>query len=504
MNNNQNMNMDFLNGITDQDVLCHSGKGKHPGTSNLRQTIEDNFVDYQEANKQRRKEIANDIVFDVQQSGGRFMKWDKDNQRYFELTNKDAVKRVRISFGNLKHTINQAIPKLLEDPGADVAPRPPPAVQATRRRGEEPHIIGNDFFFSVGDSVATAQRLMNNGDDLLTVGVTSASLDGNHLHDDDPSFDVQFQHQQDQQDDDDDDDETAVLSNKAALREDDYDDSPRAMLLALLSNDEGGKQLAQTLLSIVNSAGHQTITAKPRAVLRTLTLDEEAEETLMAAKESLLMEQRKQSKRFRRNAPETTEGTHLSERLEDDAMTKSSYSSQSVLSFQTKQDIPKLEIVKNLRMGRKKGWKKDRTYTGSTMGEDKKPHGMGFMIYDHGRILCGDWLHGVFQGRGLAIYEETGDMCFGTFLKGEVHGYATFMTKYTKYVGTYYKNQRHGKGLLIDVQRGTYNGDFVQGNFEGPGVYTAMNGDITKGDFVNWKLKEEIDDTCSSEADDEE
>ncbi|CAJ1966090.1 unnamed protein product [Cylindrotheca closterium] len=116
---------------------------------------------------------------------------------------------------------------------------------------------------------------------------------------------------------------------------------------------------------------------------------------------------------------------------------------------------------------------------------DGKPHGTGYMIYDHGRILCGNWLHGVFQGQGCALYEN-GDTAFGSFLKNKINGFTAYMTKFTKYVGQYHKNRRHGKGVFIDYHRGTYSGDFIEGRFEGLGMHAGMNGKITAGHFKNW------------------
>ncbi|CAJ1944335.1 unnamed protein product [Cylindrotheca closterium] len=174
--------------------------------------------------------------------------------------------------------------------------------------------------------------------------------------------------------------------------------------------------------------------------------------------------------------------------MEDDKK-KSSYGGHSVLSFQIEHDMQNIKIVEKLRMGSKK----DRVYSGSMM--DDKPHGM---IYDNGRVLIGNWAHGVFQGQGCAIYEN-GDKCFGSFLKGMADGYVTYMTKFSKYVGDFQENTRHGNGVYNDIQMGLYNGDFVAGRFEGLGVHTAMNGNITKGRFENWKIKNKA--ATSNEAD---
>ncbi|CAJ1942636.1 unnamed protein product [Cylindrotheca closterium] len=434
--------------ILDNDILCRRGKGGHPGNSNLRGKTKAMFVEYEAGNKQTKKKIADDLVLEVQVNGGRFMGWDEDNPRYFEMSNRDAVKVVKTGFDRFKHKLSKGRAK------QQLAQKTSSAIK------------------DVGSGEAPCKKKPSNGNEIATLepidevmvdslGSLSDNLYRELLQDLYGPFE----------------DELAV-QNKP-LR-DEGDDSARGRLLALLS-DEGSEQLAEAVLSIVNSsAGPDIATSATRSSI-SLTLDYQAQTTLKKAKKSLQQPQWRQSKRPRRNAPGITKEDGGSQpddalgkvgALKDD-LSKSIYSSQLVRPLTTERVMAKIKIEKQLRVGNKN----DREYTGSTL--EGKPHGSGFMIFKNGKILCGNWLHGVFEGQGCALYEN-GDTCFGSFLENKVHGYATYKTTFTKYVGQYHMNKRHGKGVLNDMEMGIYNGDFVDGKFEGLGVHTPISGNIQK------------------------
>ncbi|CAJ1966176.1 unnamed protein product [Cylindrotheca closterium] len=447
-NNNMNNNAETVDHtlINPNDVLSHKGKGKHEGNCMLRETIIARSAEFHVSSFERKKEILDEIVLGVD---GRFLKWDSENRRYFVLTNEDAVTIVRKQFGNLKFKLQkQAEEDFKHDPNQDLNQEPiiPEAVlslEAPPTRKEDDELNSRMESMSVDSEL---RRFL-------------AQVDWNMF----------------------DDEETAVTCNKVSRDEDDR--SAKGTLLKLLS-DEGGEQLAQTLLSIVSSADQEAAgTAVARPSGSTLKLDDEAQESLKAAKKSLLQQQERPRKSARNIAPEKVKVAKPEG--QEDQKTKSSHASHSVLSFQIEHDMQHIQIEKNVRMGRKEGAKKDREYTGSMM--ENKPHGVGSMIYDNGRILIGNWAQGVFQGQGCAIYEND-DMCFGSFLKGKADGCVSYITEYSRYIGDYQKNTRHGKGLYNDIQMGIFNGDFVEGRFEGLGVHTAMNGNITKGRFENWKI----------------
>ncbi|CAJ1950104.1 unnamed protein product [Cylindrotheca closterium] len=436
--------------INPNDVLSHRGKGKHEGNRILRETIIARSAEFHASSLERKKEILDEIVLGLD---GRFLKWDSEHRRYFVMTKEDAVRIVRNKFFYLRRpSAYKAFPY--------IEARPPTA----------------------------------NYDDELNSRMESMSQDSEWSgFVDRTDMDEMF-----------DDEETVVDGNKA-LRDED-DDSAKDRLMALL-NDEGGEQLAQTILSIVNSVDkeEEEATLSISSSSGRFGLDDQAQDTLKAAKRSLQQQQQqqqgRQTKRARRNAPKTAkEGEETkpaaevieAKMVEDDDVrsvtsSRSDATCESRRAFNVEDDMPRIKIEEKIKMGRKKARKTDREYTGTTL--DGKPHGIGFMTYDNGRLLGGHWLHGVFQGQGFAIYEND-DKCFGSFLKNKVHGIATYMTNSTKYVGQFHKKQRHGKGRFNDVQKGTFDGDFVDGRFEGLGVHTGMNGAITQGRFENWKIKE--------------
>ncbi|CAJ1962534.1 unnamed protein product, partial [Cylindrotheca closterium] len=78
------------------------------------------------------------------------------------------------------------------------------------------------------------------------------------------------------------------------------EDTARGVLLNLLF-DEGGEQLAQTLLSMMNSAGHKAPPTAARPSCSPLELGGQDQETIKAGKEALLQQQRP-SKSPRHNA----------------------------------------------------------------------------------------------------------------------------------------------------------------------------------------------------------
>ncbi|CAJ1944421.1 unnamed protein product [Cylindrotheca closterium] len=424
--------------INPNDVLSQKGKGRHHGNRILRETIAGRSPEFYASSLQKKKEIVDEIVLGVQ---GRFLCWDKEHRRYFVLTNEDAVTIVRKQFHNLKYKSQKQTQKDTKQE-TDQEPSTPQAAAVPSHEAEAP--TGND---GSGEQAIGVRKLMEDLDE-FSFDMEVTSLDSHRRFLASISLDM-F------------DDEDTVVADNKVLRDKD-DRSAKGMLLKLLSN-KGGEQVARTLLSIVSSS----------------ELDDEAQETLKAAKKSLLQQQERPLKSPRHSAPATVKVAKPSG-IKDNK-TKSTYDGHSVISFQIEHDMQNIQIVEKLRMGSKK----DRVYSGSMM--DDKPHGMGSMIYDHGRVLIGNWANGVFQGQGCAIYEN-GDTCFGSFSKGKADGCVAYITKFSRYIGDYEKNTRHGKGLYNDIQMGIFNGDFVEGRFEGLGVHTAMNGSITQGRFKNWEV----------------
>ena len=53
------------------------------------------------------------------------------------------------------------------------------------------------------------------------------------------------------------------------------------------------------------------------------------------------------------------------------------------------------------------------------------------------------------------------------------------------YEGEFLNDQRHGKGIFKDNNGDVYEGDFLNDKIQGKGVYTYKEGDVYEGDFIN-------------------
>ncbi|CAJ1933547.1 unnamed protein product [Cylindrotheca closterium] len=132
-------------------------------------------------------------------------------------------------------------------------------------------------------------------------------------------------------------------------------------------------------------------------------------------------------------------------------------------------------------------------YTGTVF--KGKPHGAGYMFYDNGRtaIACGSWRNGKLEGQACIFYRNQ-DKCYATFENHHKHGTGTYFynKKNERYVGNYFLDKKHGKGIYTDSKGNIYNGDFAQGQFHGKGTLKYANGRRVLGHFEKWKLRSEI------------
>lgn len=149
-------------------------------------------------------------------------------------------------------------------------------------------------------------------------------------------------------------------------------------------------------------------------------------------------------------------------------------------------------------------------YTGSVTIEDKK-HGLGKLFMNSGDIYEGTWIDDRFIGCGRLLRSD-GSIMQGFFsdfllkLKGEYRnldglyykgefkfnirqGSGTEVTATYKYIGSFYDNKKHGNGKIeyIDTKE-IYEGDFLENNITGKGIYIWGNGDKFSGDFYNGKM----------------
>lgn len=86
-------------------------------------------------------------------------------------------------------------------------------------------------------------------------------------------------------------------------------------------------------------------------------------------------------------------------------------------------------------------------YTGEI--KNNKPHGKGYIIWEHGSTYDGEWKNGKFHGKGIF-----------TLCKYLPDTYSKHIF-IEKYIGEYKEGKRHGKGTLIG-----YDEEVTEGIFE--------------------------------------
>ena len=90
----------------------------------------------------------------------------------------------------------------------------------------------------------------------------------------------------------------------------------------------------------------------------------------------------------------------------------------------------------------------------------------------------------------VTIYYSNGKIKYeGDCLDGKFEGKGTYYYENgNRYEGEWKKGLKHGKGILYydhETQNKKYDGYFIKGKFEGKGIYYWNDGSYYKGDFVN-------------------
>merc|ERR1711909_126794 len=83
--------------ITDKDVICERGgkSNRHVGTKRYRGLIEKYKPEYQSLTaKSAKTSLSKNIISQIQNNGGRFLKKDDANQEYFILSPVETTKKV--------------------------------------------------------------------------------------------------------------------------------------------------------------------------------------------------------------------------------------------------------------------------------------------------------------------------------------------------------------------------------------------------------------------------
>lgn len=105
---------------------------------------------------------------------------------------------------------------------------------------------------------------------------------------------------------------------------------------------------------------------------------------------------------------------------------------------------------------------------------------------DATRIEC---LEGVCQtGRGVRV-DAFGDLYEGDFVDGKFQGKGKLTTRYGRvYTGDFVDGVAHGQGVLATADGVVITGTFQYGNANGPGRIVSPNGDVYEGQVVNQRM----------------
>lgn len=114
---------------------------------------------------------------------------------------------------------------------------------------------------------------------------------------------------------------------------------------------------------------------------------------------------------------------------------------------------------------------------------DGQPHGQGKARFVDGSIFDGQWKDGVPTGQGKYV-SSAGIVMEGVFGKwATLHGYGSATIDDVTRIGTWRDGLMHGPGTEIDMQAGTYDGDYRHGEKHGNG---ALESRLVDGRYEGW------------------
>jgi len=103
---------------------------------------------------------------------------------------------------------------------------------------------------------------------------------------------------------------------------------------------------------------------------------------------------------------------------------------------------------------------------------------------EDGNTYIGTLKFGTFDGNGTLSSSDNKYLYNGEWKDGLKHGKGELITEKIKYNGKFENDQFSGsKGILCDEKGNIYEGDFLNGKFEGYGHYKMSNGDNYIGEF---------------------
>ena len=105
---------------------------------------------------------------------------------------------------------------------------------------------------------------------------------------------------------------------------------------------------------------------------------------------------------------------------------------------------------------------------------------------EDGNVYFGTLKYGLYNGSGTLSSPDNKYLYNGEWKDGLKHGQGQLITEAIKYSGKFENDLFSGtKGILCDQKGNIYEGDFLNGKFEGYGHYTMSNGDNYIGEFKN-------------------
>ena len=134
-------------------------------------------------------------------------------------------------------------------------------------------------------------------------------------------------------------------------------------------------------------------------------------------------------------------------------------------------------------------------YTGEW--KDGLKHGKGQLITEKIKY-SGNFENDVFSGNKGILCDEKGNIYEGDFINGKFDGYGHYkMSNGDNYIGEFKNGYFEGKGQLTDKKGNVFNGNFVKGKKEGFGLIVTNKGETIKGKYSNgifFKIKNDKND----------
>ena len=108
------------------------------------------------------------------------------------------------------------------------------------------------------------------------------------------------------------------------------------------------------------------------------------------------------------------------------------------------------------------------------------------LFLEDGNIYFGNLKYGSFDGSGTLSSSDNKYLYNGEWKDGLKHGNGQLITETIKYSGKFDNDLFSGsRGILCDQKGNIYEGDFLNGKFEGYGHYKMSNGNNYIGEFKN-------------------